>query len=307
MDEKRIAEIFSCCFSRRADSVRRCATGQGNYVFRVEAAGTRYIIRCSPETGAYTQTVHGLEKLAAAGVPVPGVLGRGRFQGYDYIVLSYLEGEDLGAAYPELSAADKRAIAREVVELQRRAGTIPPEDVGPGWSWRREFVDAMLMRARERIVRNGYFDSRKVDRLAEASRRLDGYFDTVRPTVYLDDISTKNLLIHDRRVSGIIDVDWIGVGDVLTYAALTNMALLQLGYDADYPRYLLEEMRVTDTERTAFLFYTLVFCVDFMGERGTCFLGRTVAVNRQIVGHLNEIYAQLWREWTGRRGAGDPR
>lgn len=41
-----------------------------------------------------------------------------------------------------------------------------------------------------------------------------------------DDISSKNLLMNNGKISGIIDIDWMGIGDKLTYVALTNMALL---------------------------------------------------------------------------------
>lgn len=47
---------------------------------------------------------------------------------------------------------------------------------------------------------------------------------------------------------------------------LVYKALLDLGYDTDYVQCILEEMQISDMERRAFLYYTLVFCVDFMGE-----------------------------------------
>ena len=304
MNSGMIAQICLDCFSRPADAVSRCAAGQGNYVYQLETGGAKYIVRCSGEAGAYDQTVRWLEKLAAVGVPVPVVLRRGVFRGYDYIVLSYLEGEDLGAVYADLSAEDKRAIAKEVVRIQEQAGTLRPEALEPDWSWR-GFVDEMLGRAGERIEKNGYFDPEKADRLQEESRRLEGYFSGVRPAVYLDDISTKNLLIRHGRVSGVIDVDWIGIGDRLTYAALTNMALLNMEYETDYVQYLLEEMGISETERTAFLFYTLMYCVDFMGERGTRFMDKVVEVNPQVIARLNRIYDTLWKEWTEKTGTGD--
>lgn len=77
------------------------------------------------------------------------------------------------------------------------------------------------------------------------------------------------------------------------------MALLNKEYDTDYVNYILKEMQVSEIEKRAFLFYTLMYCVDFMGERGMRFLGRTVEVNEQIIDRLNSIYDLLWGEWTG--------
>lgn len=149
----------------------------------------------------------------------------------------------------------------------------------------------------DRIVKNGYFDAERVERLRGEEGVLKEYFASVRPVAYLDDVSTKNLLIYNGRISGIIDIDWIGIGDKLTFAALTNMALLNDAFDTDYVTYILEEMQISEIERNAFLFYTLMFCVDFMGERGMQFMDKRVEVNEQIVGRLNAIYDRLWTEW----------
>lgn len=45
-------------------------------------------------------------------------------------------------------------------------------------------------------------------------------------------------MICDGKLSGIIDIDWIGLGDVLTFAALTRVALLNMDLDTKYCDYL---------------------------------------------------------------------
>ena len=68
-------------------------------------------------------------------------------------------------------------------------------------------------------------------------------------------------------------------------------------YDTDYVEYILEEMQINDVRKRAFLFYTLMFCVDFMGERGTKFGDKVVEVNEHIIDRMNGIYDRLWLEW----------
>lgn len=84
----------------------------------------------------------------------------------------------------------------------------------------------------------------------------------------MDDISTKRLLIYDGKLSEIIDIDCVGLGDVLTFVAMTRVALLNTDSDTKYIDYLLDELRPNKIEYKAFVFYCLVYCVDFMGERG---------------------------------------
>lgn len=299
MTEKIISQLCINYFSENPKSIERCAVGHGNYVYIVLCAGNKYVIRCSLEHNAYKNTIHWLEQLTSIEIPVPKVIANGRFGEYEYLILSYIEGEDLGIVYTQLKADDKKAIAKEIVNIQNRVAALEIKKyIEPRWTWYRSFVQDMLERASQRIVRNGhYFEVEKVERLWGQVEQMEEYFFNVKPVAYLDDISTKNLLIHHGRISGIIDIDWIGIGDRLTYVALTNMALLNSEYNTDYVQYILEEMQVSDIEKKAFLFYTLIFCVDFMGERGMQFMDKTVEVNEQIIDRLNSIYDRLWDEW----------
>lgn len=296
MNEEMISQIFLELFSKEPSAIDRCAVGHGNYVYIVEGTGAKYVIRCSEESNVYDHTIYWLNKLSSIEIPVPKVIARGKCEEYEYLILSYLEGKDIGLVYQHLNDDDKRAIAKEIVLIQDRVAAVQLENVELGWSWS-SFVNYMLERAMERITQNGYFDVGKVEQLQEAMQQLEGYFADVRATAYLDDINTKNLLIHNGRISGIIDIDWIGIGDKLTFAALTNMALLNMGYDTDYVKYILEEMQVSDVQKKAFLFYTMMYCVDFMGERGMQFGDKVIEVNEHIIDRMNGIYDRLWLEW----------
>ncbi len=95
-------------------------------------------------------------------------------------------------------------------------------------------------------------------------------------------------MIYGGKVSGIIDIDWIGLGDMLTFAALTRVALLNMDLDTKYVDYLLDEIHPNAIEYKAFVFYCLLYCVDFMGERGMQFLDKEIPVNEGIVKRLND-------------------
>lgn len=293
MNEGMIAQLCAEVFSKEPRKVERCGVGTGNYVYVVDCAGEKYVFRCSKDND-YGETAGWLERLAALDIPVPKVAGRGSFSGYAYLILSYIEGRDIGLVYRELSDRQKREIAGQVVEIQEKAAKMET-GAGPDWKWT-DFIEEMLERAGGRIAANGWFDVEKADRLRGEMGRFSTYFAGIGPTAYLDDITTKNLLVHNGRLSGIIDIDWIGMGDRLTQPALTCMALLNMECDTDYARYILEGMRPSEIQKKAFVFYMLMYCVDFMGERGTQFMDKTVEVNQEIIDRLNGIYDRLWEE-----------
>lgn len=297
MNEEIINRLCMDCFAELPKNISRCAVGQGNYVYIVGLSNRKVVVRCSEETDAYKDTIYWLERLETLDIPVPRVLGKGKFSRYEYVILTYFEGQDIGNVYTELTAEEKREIAKMVVDIQNKVALLPFEAIPADWTWKEVFVDDMLARAKERIIANGYFDQEKVERLMRAAEELESYFVRIQPVAYLDDISTKNLLIHEGKVSGVIDIDWMGVGDKLTYVAMTHMALLNMGCDTDYVTYLLDAMQVTEEEKKVFAFYTLLYCVDFMGERGMWFMDKQVPVSEEIVEKMNGIYDRLWEEY----------
>lgn len=159
----------------------------------------------------------------------------------------------------------KKQIAKEVVAIQRKVSRI---DIvtDAQWTWN-YVIEEMLNRAEERIKQNRYFDAAKVHIIKNLQCEIQEYLNMARSIPYLDDISTKNLLIYEGKLSGIIDIGWIGLGDMLTFAAMTKVALLNMDLDTQYVDYLLDEIRPNAIEYKAFIFYCLIFCVDFMGEK----------------------------------------
>jgi len=188
MDDKIILRIWGKCFLTEPDAIERCAVGQGNYVYIVVCGDKMYVLRCSEEKGAYEDTVRWLNQLSAIGVPVPAVIAKGYCEAWEYLVLSYLEGQDIGLVYSGLSREEKKKIATEVVDIQRKVSVLKLDGLEMDWSWT-SFVEELLDRAEKRIEQNGYFEVEKVERIRHQMWVLEEYFTSVKPIAYLDDIS----------------------------------------------------------------------------------------------------------------------
>jgi hypothetical protein len=86
-------------------------------------------------------------------------------------------------------------------------------------------------------------------------------------------------------------------GDSLLTVGLTHMALLFMESDTNYITYWLDEMQANANQRKAMTFYTLLFCIDFMGEQGMSFdNGKTIQKSQDKINILNEIYNELMNE-----------
>lgn len=295
MDYKDAIIIFENNTKRSVVQIERCGVGIANYVFIVSTATEKFILRCSKDEDAYKDTVYWLNKLSVCEIPIPVVLSDGKYKDYSFLILSYILGDDIGNVYYKLNDSEKKQIAKKVVEIQRKISRIDvPADAD--WTWNC-VVDEMLNRAEERISRKHYFDINKIYIIKKLQQEIQEYLDKVRPIPYLDDISTKNLLVYEGKLSGIIDIDWMGLGDILTFVAMTKVALLNMDLDIKYIDYLLDEIHPSTIEYKAFAFYCLIYCVDFMGERGMQFLDKTIPVNESIIKRLNDIFDILMEEW----------
>lgn len=58
----------------------------------------------------------------------------------------------------------------------------------------------------------------------------------------------------------------------------------------------MDEMKSSELEREILTLYTLVFCVDFMSEKGMKFKDEVVKVSENQIRHLNKIYEELYNK-----------
>jgi hypothetical protein len=279
---RQIVEDFT---HQPVSSLKRFKTGLAHYVYEARCEDGRAIVARLAHPGHENSLAGGVywsERLRPLGVPLPELLGydltRRKFE-CGYLLLERLPGRDLGLVYSGLTVDRKRALAHEIARIQGIVNTLPP---GPGYgyatgydatlkaSWT-EVVYGELGKHRNHISLAGVFPPDVVNRLEKALARFEGYFKEIAPVPFLDDTTTKNVLIANGKLSGIVDVDVVCFGDPLFVVGLTNMALLSLDYATDYIEFWCEELPLDETGRRVLRVYTALFCVIFMGEIGQRF------------------------------------
>lgn len=283
-------------------TIERFPTGLCHQVYRVEELdGQLSVLRLSTEaTRAYHQgALHWIPVLTRLEVPVPQIYAYGQWQDYYYTHFSYLPGQDLGEVYHQLNDEQKHQLAKDIVGITQRVATLPKgsgygSSIGTLYSSWTEVLLANLDRSHTRIVANGVFTESVCADTRRLLLRMEPYFSHIQPEPYLDDLTTKNVLVYEGALSGIVDVDMISYGDSYRTIGMTRMALLDSGQDTDYISHLLYERQALPMQRQAVIFYTLLACVDFMSEVGMRFEnGKTIPVLPQRVNGLSEHFTWL--------------
>ncbi len=265
-----------------AHSMRRLTTGLAHYVYEVMTDGEPVVVRMADPDyhNGIPGGVYWHKRLRPLGVPLPNLLGYDLDGPFPYMILERLRGVDLGQVYAALSASEIQALARQIAAIQDRVATLP---AGPGFgflpsyetsffarSWR-EVLEAGLAEAQENILAAGIFDAKVVGAVRAAAGPFQRYFDSVQPLPFLDDTTTKNVIVHDGALQGIVDVDAVCFGDRLFVLALTQMALLGDGRDTAYIDEWSAAWGLGAAEHRVVRLYTAFHCVSFMGEVGTAF------------------------------------
>lgn len=263
-------------------SLARFPTGLCHYVYDVALAdGSGLVVRvASPDNRHLLRgAVAWSARLRPLGVPLPDLLAHDVDGPLPYLVLERLPGADLGLVHATLSPEQRGALAAEVVGVQRAVGTLGVE-AGYGYSHdplrpppRPSWTEVVL----DNLRRSGGRLSgapRRVRELHEAvTRRVAGEdrLAAVPAVPFLDDLTTKNVLVHEGRLSGVVDVDVVCFGDPLSTPALTKVALVAAGAPTDYVDAWLELLAPDRAGVRAFDLYCAVFCLDLLGEAGTTF------------------------------------
>jgi len=276
------SQIVRDVFGEEIASIARFPTGRCHYVFDVVAgSGRKIVVRIAePQNRAYIEGgVYWSKLLRPMGVPLPRLLAADTEPRFPYMILERLEGTDLGNIYSQLSSGQKQSIASRVNEMQQIVSVLASGN-GFGYATSREqllhrtwwdAIEELLVRSEKWIKGAGVVDPAIIGRLRGSADGLQDYFAQMRPTPFLDDLTTRNVIVADGELTGVVDIDEVCFGDPLFTPSLVRMSLLSSDFDTQYVEFLCPMDRLSRTQRRAFTFYTAHACVVFLSELGQQF------------------------------------
>jgi Ser/Thr protein kinase RdoA (MazF antagonist) len=302
--------IVQTMLQRSVHKVQRFPTGLCHYVYAVATDDQQEVVVriARPETEALLAGgVFWSRLLRPLGAPLPALLYadlEATIVPFAFMLLERLPGLDLGHVYRHLSRAEKGSIAAELARIQVKISQSLPPGNGfgcttsllqplPHRTWM-EFIEQSLLDSQQKLAQVGVMDPGHTERVWQRLSRFRAYLDQVAPTPFLDDITTKNVLVHNGQLSGIVDVDEISYGDPLFVVAQTQMPLLKAKEGLDYIAAWTDCLQLTPEQHRVLQFYTAVCCVNFMSELDQTFnKGLPEPADEAMVQHLTHVLDDL--------------
>src|SRR3981081_2671950 len=189
--------------------------------------------------------------------------------------MEHIDGVDLGLVYQKLSSSDKYSIALQLVDIQGRVARLASVGrFGFAYSYERfaeyttwlYFLNSIVRRAEQRMDSTNHPGLGYVETVRRKLKNYTVYFRAIEPVPFLDDTTTKNVLISGDKIVGIVDVDQLCFGDPLLTLGLTRMALLNRSFDLTYAEQWADLLQLDQLQTEIINVYTLMVSLYFMSD-----------------------------------------
>ena len=276
--EQAVLRAASRCLSQEAVAANRIPVGRSHFVFTVQlVSGERVIARITRHDRAecFAGFAYWRRQLATVGVPVPRVLHMDLSETvlpWPIMFLEQAPGTDLCNVYADLTAAEKRSVANDLLDIQHRTRGLPS---GPGYGGIASYGDLRCHPHWSDVLWE-YFTG-AVDQLAPLQRQapaieqirriiheLGPEFDGIDPLPYLIDATHQNVLVEGGKVTAIVDLDEVGFGDALYPLGVARAGLLARGPEADCIEQVAAPLCVGPSRRRVFDLYSAIACLKML-------------------------------------------
>ena len=284
---------------------RMTLTHSGNTIYEVTLPEGSVIIRLrGADKDTLSHTLHNIQALAEIGLPTPVVLAADtsltRYP-FRYVILQKIPGRDLLYELPHMTPAQMTRLAERIVAYQRRVGTLP-QGTGFGWGHVGEggpepvWFDVFRTDGeRTPPLPDGTLLRDFTIRLHRQRVRFQPYFERIRPVCFLEDLTTKNVILQNGELQGLIDFDCVCFGDPLWMIGLAAACIVaDIGTE---PLFYIQELRrcwrLTERQNAVVTYYAAQRAIEFLkdapAEKGEACAARLVSTIEQWLDWLEQI------------------
>lgn len=297
-NEKIAESVVSKMTNEVVLSVDKMPTGEQNFVCAVKTDRTEYIIRMTiPDyKSVFIAALYWQEKLMPLGIPFAKFIQydlTGEYSEFPALLMLRLPGNDICNIYSDLTDIDKKNLSAEMIKIQSTTKSLPlASGFGIASSYEQnfkfqswyDFVVHNLKRFIFSIEKNKVYDISTAMKALHLAKALEDSLRAIEAKPFLWDASERNVIVHNGKITGIVDVDEICFGDHLLVLGLTSVGLRSEGYDDLYVQYWAKGLQLDKNAQQRLVLYQLFYCLAFMSKHAT-----TSANKSKVVFDINRL------------------
>ena len=284
-----IALILAKTLGEAPREVVRMTSGLANEVYAVTLPSRDVIVRLNTDRHAMRGAEAHIALFQSLGIPVPELLASDYSQAlvpFAYQVQSRLPGQDIGRVIAALSERQLTAIAGEVARITRTLAKLSTNGRF-GWTggsgeaafatWL-ELLRNMQRQIGDRARANGVVPPRYLDAIEALLADHNGYFSQVASAFYYDDMSSKNLMVHEGRFVGLVDLDTVAHGDPLEGVGRIEASWYGTAHGRFYADAVMAALSLRPQQRRMVRFYAVLNRIFWLSEQGVKFNANTSSI-----------------------------
>lgn len=303
-----IKKIIRREFGSPVDRIERMSNGICNEVYRVRAAELDCVVRLKREARYMYGSHNHLPIFRAAGIDVPEILAEDyslTSSPFAYQVLTVIPGRDINDVIHTLDDDQLNAIAGHISHVFDALKSVPNNGrFGVLWGDDADLVDSWpgeIARMTKVVIgwgtRTGVLDDRLAEILEFINREYKPYFENVRPVTYYGDICAKNVMIHEGKFSGLVDLDALAQGDPLEAIGRIKASWYGRPHGTTYAEAVMSHQNLTPAQRLIVTMYALLNRTYWTLENGIQFNQNTQPhVHRQREKDDKQIVEASYKE-----------
>lgn len=305
-DINRICEIE---FHEIPQEIIKKTVGICNEVYEIKLKNKNYILRINKEKKFLYGTHKFLPIFQKLQIKTPTIIAEDYSQNkvpFCYQILSKIKGRDLVVVIDKLSKEELKSIAIEVSNIFDKFKTFPTKD-GFGeitgldeeeYKNLFEIIKNQQKTISERNEKTKVIDQETIDVLNEIIKTYQSYFSEVKPKLYYDDISSKNVMIHNGKFAGLVDLDFLMKGDYLEAIGRIIASWYGKNHEEVYINEIIKLQRLDEYQQKIVKMYAILHLIYWTSEEGIQFNSNSSGVinwenvkskKNQIMGLYNEI------------------
>ncbi len=291
-----ISQIARREFGVAPTGVVRMTSGICNEVYSVAIGEREYIFRLKDEPRYMLGSHNHIPLFKSKGIKVPDILAEDYSKSWlplAFQIQNKLPGRDLNEVIHTLSDNELKAIGADIADVFRHLSTVPNNGkFGVLWGDDKDLVDswsAEVGRVTAVVIgwgrQTGVLDGEIEKVLSDINSEYNGYFDRIRPYTYFGDIAGKNVMIHDGKFAGLVDLDSLAQGDPLEALGRIKASWYGTHHGAVYSDAVMDALGLPDAQRKLVTMYALLNRTFWTLENGVQFnsnTSRTVDREREI-------------------------